>query len=295
MSDNTRFLEIELKDGTLDGFIKVTQDNLNILFVCPRDEIKDLLKREELKKYGIYFLLSDKTIYVGQSKNLDKRTKEHMAEEGWTKCILWTKVGDSYEKGHIDYLERQLIHAVRANSPLKNTNIDDGHDTKLKDFTKDFLDQDISKLYFLLHLLGITCLEPKSKLDVPLATIGKASKQPQLKKKDFFKLLKSNGVNTTNSFTFASKQKKKPVYWLNPDPRFIKENWTVVLNNQQERKLIVMLIPKNSLVASKNPKKGMFKIRNDRNGLDMNIFVDSLVEQRSRHDFSKYVIKTISY
>lgn len=105
-------------NGTLDGITYVKEsggwDFNGILYLCPRDSVDEFLNDDACEKNGVYLLLSNDKVYVGQSINLKKRIKQHLfTKDWWEKVILLTSENDSLNSLYITYLEHELID--RAN------------------------------------------------------------------------------------------------------------------------------------------------------------------------------------
>ncbi|TPR14892.1 GIY-YIG nuclease family protein [Apilactobacillus timberlakei] len=96
-----------------------------IVYYVPRDEVNSVLdKHAELKYSGVYLLMNvdekhsineETNIYVGQAKNINKRTYEHNVdkEAWWNLAILFIKNNDiSFTQDEILYLERYMYQLI---------------------------------------------------------------------------------------------------------------------------------------------------------------------------------------
>ena len=89
------------------------------LLVSPRTLLKDLAKREEITRTGIYILagpdpedFSREVIYVGEGDNVFKRISAHDKDpkkEFWTRCVAVISKDLNLTKAHVRYLESRLI------------------------------------------------------------------------------------------------------------------------------------------------------------------------------------------
>ena len=115
-------------------------------------------------------------------------------------------------------------------------------------------------------------------------------------KKDAEALLKSYGIDLTyRDWSYAKNQEKKETFWLNPPRRLVDEDWYIVLNNQVESKLIVLMIPKNTLIIS-NKNDRYLKCRKDRpQYIDLEIYIKDLRIRGTDYYLDKYIQKTIKY
>lgn len=67
-----------------------------IILSAPRKSADDLLNIPESNNVGVYLLLSEKKVYVGQSTDLKTRIKNHLAnKDWWNQVVLLTTVGDN--------------------------------------------------------------------------------------------------------------------------------------------------------------------------------------------------------
>ncbi len=91
-------IKLLLEDGTLNGIITIedTMWNTGEMYAAPKNSVDDLLKLDACSKFGIYMLLSDTTVYVGQAGDLSKRIKQHISgKDWWNRVILLTTLGKS--------------------------------------------------------------------------------------------------------------------------------------------------------------------------------------------------------
>jgi len=102
------------------------------LFSCPREKIDDLLAKPEINRYGVYLLISQDKVYVGQSSNLKARITQHIVgKDWWERAVVLTTQNDSFNKSDIDYLESVLIQKSTACGTLDSDNKNKGNKKKL--------------------------------------------------------------------------------------------------------------------------------------------------------------------
>lgn len=151
--------------------IFIFEDNkeLNIDFIQEDDVLvlhgdRNVLKQTiipELDQPGVYFLLSENFIYIGQSGiSVQKRFTQHLSErDWWTEFVVITDNKGELEKTMTEYIEEYFIKLLRR----RGVNIDNdtlGNITPASRFTKikinkiiniserifnDFLDIDLFK------------------------------------------------------------------------------------------------------------------------------------------------------
>ena len=158
MSTQARIINMVLYDGTLGGVIRIGDTNWNAceLFSVPREFVSDLLKLGACNKYGVYLLLSQDRVYVGQSSDLARRLSQHMVgKEWWESSVIITTNNDSLNRSDIDYLENVLIEKAFSLKKLDKDNKKSGNPPKVHDYRKLFLDQYLDEALFLMQLIGI--------------------------------------------------------------------------------------------------------------------------------------------
>lgn len=138
---SSKVLKILLQDGTLNSLVTVQDETwaTGILFSCPRDKIDYLLAQNESTFFGVYLLLSNNMVYVGQSQNLKQRTKQHLIDKDWWESVvLITSNNDSLNKTDINYIEAVLIQkSIEAGTcDSDNKNLEIG--IRLIDIEKSF-------------------------------------------------------------------------------------------------------------------------------------------------------------
>lgn len=157
MQSGPKTINILLYDGTLDGIINISDSTwIGEIYSAPRDSIDALLTRVDCKKYGVYLLLSDNTVYVGQTVDLARRTKEHLIDkEWWTQVVLMTTKDDSFTATDIDYLESRLIELAGSAATFDSDNKNKGNPPKINEFSKPGLELYLDEALFLLELIGV--------------------------------------------------------------------------------------------------------------------------------------------
>lgn len=287
-------INLLLYDGDLDGVISIEESNWNsgALYLAPRESVSELIETDACNKYGIYLLLSKNMVYVGQSSDLSKRITQHLSEKDWWESILiLTTKADSFTHTDIDYLESVLINNALKMNRLDCDNKNKENNPKVSKFQKVILDQYLSEALFLMKLIGITVFSEKKKsslIDVSdtrmKLALGKRAKA------DAINYLKTKGIDV-NKPTYAKKSQDKNEFWANPQTHLLKEDWWMILNNNETMELIVLFIPANSLSRDLG-----LKVRVDEHELlDLNINCNTLIDRKSGIDFSPYIRERVKY
>jgi len=159
MITKTKTIKMLLYDGSLNGVTNISDSawESGKMYSAPRELIKELASRADCKKYGVYLLLSDRQVYVGQAVDLGRRTKQHLADKDWwTRVILMTTKDDSLTATDIDYLESRLIELAGKACTFDSDNRKKGNPQKVDEFRCAELEQFLDEALFLLDLIGVS-------------------------------------------------------------------------------------------------------------------------------------------
>lgn len=296
-------VKLLLEDGTLNGVMSIVDSSWNPgeMYVAPRETIDSLISSDACNKFGVYLLLSENRVYVGQSSDLAKRVKQHLAgKEWWERVLILTTADDSLNRSDIDYLEYYLIRKANESNRLDSDNKSKGNTPKVDKFRKPELEQYLEEALFLMELIGVTVFSIKSK-----KSINGADKQNERtsvtngrgliqKKRQAIDFLKQNGIKIGKMVNYACRQETREEFWVNPKEESVLENWELILNNQYCRELIYIVVPANTFSICRGENKGLF-LRNDKPYIDLNINEKTFIDKRSQCDFSKYIVKRIQY
>lgn len=128
---------------------------------APRNELSALLKREELKNPGFYFLTGvdpetgENAIYIGEAEDVSNRLKKHSSKDFWNSATVFVSKDENLTKAHIRYIEGKLIRlALESSSSLVVNSASSG--SKLPESDEAEMDIFLQKTLQLLPVLGIT-------------------------------------------------------------------------------------------------------------------------------------------
>lgn len=135
---NGRTLRLFLVDGTPGGLITAEIMNwTGHVLSGPRTLLPDLLKRSEVARTGVYFLIGPDTnqstrsrVYIGETDDVSVRLKQHNRSEDqggkdfWERICMVTSKDHNLTKAHAKYLESLLIKAAKnaGRAVLENGN-----------------------------------------------------------------------------------------------------------------------------------------------------------------------------
>lgn len=165
MSTKTKTIKMLLYDGSLNGVTNISDSAWDggKMYSAPRESINDLVSRADCKKYGVYLLLSENQVYVGQAIDLERRTKQHLADKDWwTQVVLMTTKDDSFTASDIDYLESRLINMASKAGTSDSDNKKKGNPQKVDEFRQAELEQYLDEAIFLLGLIGVKVFKKSS-------------------------------------------------------------------------------------------------------------------------------------
>ncbi|MGX7328715.1 GIY-YIG nuclease family protein [Enterococcus bulliens] len=171
-------IQLYLADGTLNGILTIQEPagwGSGILVSAPRENFDQLLKRPEVDNAGIYFLLSESQVYIGQSHSSIKTrlTTHDKKKDWWDRVIFLTKTDKSLRATDVQYLEVEFIKLALKNQTADMDNKNGGNQNGyISEFDRAANDQFMQEALLLLEVIGITVFMKKNKLEQPIvATI----------------------------------------------------------------------------------------------------------------------------
>jgi len=126
-----RSINLFLLDGNPDGVIVGELYNwTGKTYKIPRNSLKELSTRSDLKKAGVYFLFGRDTddnlaIYIGEAEEVYKRLTQHLEKDFWSEALIFISKDENLNKAHIKYLEYILYEKAKETKryELINSNI----------------------------------------------------------------------------------------------------------------------------------------------------------------------------
>jgi hypothetical protein len=302
MKPKARILKLFLKNGTLDGFFNVVDTNTTVsVYSCPRDSINELFEEDAIDGWGVYFLISETQVYVGQSTNLRNRIDQHtIGKPWWQKVVLVTTTNDNLNRTSIDYLESEFIKMAESVGSLDIDNKTKGVKQKIDRFDQTQLNIFIEDSLILLELIGVNVFKKSTENKFNTIIKGKSdlseSELQGILKREVISFLKTKQIELPNNVSYGKLQESKNWFWVNPDVSFLSTDWTLILNNQVEKKITIIRIPKNTFRASLEKIDGFLILRKDKpNYIDLNISAKDFIDQRSKIEFRNYIKEVIKY
>ena len=291
-----KVINVVLESGTLDGVVQIsnkTGDDV-IIFSAPRKSIDELLELEQSRNFGVYLLLSDKKVYIGQSTDLKNRIKNHIVnKDWWNRVILMTSASNRFNHSDIDYLESALIDKAQLNHSLYTENKKSGNKVNIQRGDQITLDNYLEDSMFLLDFIGVTVFgkesQDKDKQRISLVS----SKVMQLvQRSNAIKYLQSKNV-IAKDYSYAKRKDIKDEYGIDPQVSKTDKEWIIVLNNTVEYKFFIIRVPEGTI--DREQIKKFRRRKDDKNKLTLLIDGVTLVDKRSGFDFSPFVEQIIPY
>jgi len=302
MKPKARILKLFLKNGTLDGFFNVVDTNTTVsVYSCPRDSINELFEEDAIDGWGVYFLISETQVYVGQSTNLRNRIDQHtIGKPWWQKVVLVTTTNDNLNRTSIDYLESEFIKMAESVGSLDIDNKTKGVKQKIDRFDQTQLNIFIEDSLILLELIGVNVFKKSTENKFNTIIKGKSdlseSELQGILKREVIAFLKTKQIELPSNVSYGKLQESKNWFWVNPDVSFLSTDWTLILNNQVEKSITIFRIPKNTFKASLEKINGFLILRKDKpNYIDLNISAKDFIDQRSKIEFRNYIKEVIKY
>lgn len=154
------------------------------LLVCPRAQLADLAKREEVRRTGVYCLVGPDpevagrdAVYFGEGDNVLTRLAAHDKDESkdfWTRCVVIISKDQNITKSHGRYLESRLIDLAHI---ADRATVYNGTSPPLPPLPEpDVADMEyfLGQLQMVLPVLGFGFLQPKPSM---VGALGSASSQ----------------------------------------------------------------------------------------------------------------------
>lgn len=295
-----------LNDGTLNGVISMENSSWHKgeLYSAPRDSVDDLISTDACTRYGVYLLLSEDMVYIGQASDLSKRIKQHIVGKSWwERVVVLTTSDDSLNRGDLDYIEAYLIALASKAGRLDCDNKNTGNKANLKKFREVEMQQYLEEALFLLELIGINVFRSvpqkvlsKKGTELISTVVNTPDSQRAIReKKEAIQFLKSNGLSLLKNLNYASRQPNKDEFWINPNVKALDQDWNLVLNNQYTYEILVLHIPAETFTMKSHGKHGLVSRHDRPQQIDLNINSTTFVDKRSKCDFSPFISHRIKY
>lgn len=169
-SSGGRNVRLFLVDGAPTGLITAEIINwTGHLLLAPRSRLPEALRRSEVDRTGVYFLVGDdpddpsrQTIYIGEGDCVADRIKQHAKDDTkdfWEKVCFVTSKDPNITKAHVRYLETRLIEIARRSGRASLSNGNNPGARALPEGDVSDMEFFIEQLHVVLPVLGLDFLK----------------------------------------------------------------------------------------------------------------------------------------
>ncbi|NQD89672.1 GIY-YIG nuclease family protein [Paenarthrobacter sp. CM16] len=244
-----------LVDGTPGGMLTAEIMNwTGHIMAAGRSDLPELLKRDEVKRTGVYLLLGDdpndsysNAIYIGEADEVGERLRIHSRSEDkggkdfWNRAIILTSKDANLTKAHARYLESRFISIAKVAGRSFVTNGTAPVPLPLPEADVSDMEQFIEHARIVLPVLGVDALRA-----VPtLASLEPASKGSASESPVFEMTVSSEGIlaraqETDNEFVVLAESTARSG-WVGSTPGYSKLHEVLVSDG--------VLVPNGSNLA----------------------------------------------
>ena len=165
------------------------------------------------------------------------------------------------------------------------------------------MQQYLEEALFLLELIGINVFrntpkasKSKGSAELISTVVNTPDGQRAIREKEeAIQFLKSNSVPLLKNLNYASRQPNKEEFWINPHTKALDQDWSLILNNQYTYEILVLSIPAGTFSIKTQHAQGLLTRNDQPQKIDLNLVSDTLIDKRSKCDFSPYITHRIKY
>lgn len=167
-----RSVRLYLVDGVASGILTAEIMNwTGHVLAAPRTRIESVLKRDELARTGIYFLIGPDNqdsgldrVYVGEGDEIGKRLYLHNKEKDfWERFIAVTSKDMNLTKAHVRYLEGRLISMLKSARKVVVENANSPDFKLLPEADIADMEAFLEEIGLVLPVIGVTFLQTTSR------------------------------------------------------------------------------------------------------------------------------------
>lgn len=160
-----RSVKLFLAEGSATGI--VTAEIINWTghtLAAPRTRLDAALKRDELKRTGIYILYSDSyggdlpAVYVGEGDDISTRLRNHSRDSDkdyWDRFIAVTSKDMNLTKAHVKYLEGRLLALLADAKKCELKNKTEPSFDRLPEADISDMESFLEELQLILPVIGV--------------------------------------------------------------------------------------------------------------------------------------------
>jgi hypothetical protein len=154
-------------------------------------------------------------------------------------------------------------HVSGKKDPILTNDVRLAHTGKRIKGSNIFFESKLSAQAIIQYSRQILSYYEINNVEVNLSDVTLLGNEQTLIKADAVEIVKNANVSLFDNITFAQKNSRKESYWLNPPVKYLEKDWTLILSDSDNNKLIVFSITANSFDSKQ------FTVRSDREMLDI--------------------------
>lgn len=169
-----RSVRLFLAEGTPTGILTAEIVNwTGHILSAPRTKLETALKRDELKKTGVYILYGSPLdsdlplVYVGEGDDISLRLASHSRDESksyWERFVAVTNKDLNLTKAHVKYLEGRLITLLKEAKKSNVANKTDPSFDRLPEADISDMESFLDELQLVLPVVGVDFFRRASSL-----------------------------------------------------------------------------------------------------------------------------------
>lgn len=217
MKNKPQSIRIFLLDGIPDGVRTAEIMMSTIEAIAFKRSLLSRVKSElSLSRPGVYLLVADlpeegskKTVYVGETEDLQERLTTHdndSKKDFWVETVVFTSKDENLTKGHVRYVEAELIKLAKQNANWSVPNKTDPKSIKmLPRADRTAMDEFVAQVKIITGTFGFDIFkalpETSGKIDMALATATEQSPLFEMKGDGY----QASGVHSSGTGEFIVK------------------------------------------------------------------------------------------
>ncbi len=172
-----RSVRLFLVEGTPTGILTAEVVNwTGHILAAPRTRFESALKRDELKRTGVYILLGQSlqsslpTVYVGEGDDISRRLYSHSRDETkefWDRFVAITSKDLNLTKAHVKFLEAKLITSLmEAKKSLVQNKTEPSFD-RLPEADISDMEAFLEEIQLVLPVIGVDVFRKATSTKIP--------------------------------------------------------------------------------------------------------------------------------
>lgn len=164
-----KLITLYLIDGSVNGVIACELFNWTGKgYKIPRNLLKGVAERDQLRKAGVYFLLGhdaadQPVVYIGEAEDVYKRLTQHQGKDFWTEALAFVSKDDNLNKAHVKYLEYELFREAKEAARFTIANDNTPNKPAISEAERSVMLEFAENLRVMVGTLGYRVFEPLAK------------------------------------------------------------------------------------------------------------------------------------